>query len=248
MGEREPRPAVVVVTGTDTGVGKTVTTAALAASARADGLRVLVVKPTQTGVGGPVPDVADVDEVARLAGVETRELVRLDEPLAPDTAARRQGVVLPTVAEHARRVVELADGYDVVLVEGAGGLLVRLDGDGGTLLDLVRALRTSSGVDVGLDVGVVVVARPGLGTLNHTALTVEVLRAAGVEPSGVVLGTWPRHPGTAERCNLDDLPRTTGVPVLGRLPEGASALDLDAFAREVASELPTSAWLPRVRP
>lgn len=204
---------LVVVTGTDTGVGKTVATAALAARAAADGNRVLVVKPVQTGIGGAEPDVPDVDTVRALTGVDAVQLTALDEPLAPDTAARRQGVAIPDVAEHAARVRELAEGYDLVLVEGAGGLLVRIDGAGGTLLDLAVLLRAE----------VVVVARAGLGTLNHTELTVAALRHRGIEPAGLVIGSWPATPGLAERCNRDDLPRVTGVPVLAVLPEGAGS-------------------------
>ncbi|WP_418058343.1 dethiobiotin synthase [Pimelobacter simplex] len=212
---------VVVVTGTDTGVGKTIATAALAARARAEGQRVLVVKPVQTGIGGADPDPHDVDTVAALTGAEVLELAALDEALAPDTAARRAGAPLPTVADHAGRIRDLAASgeHDLVLVEGAGGLLVRLDLDDGTLLDLAVAL----GADV------VVVARAGLGTLNHTELTVAALRARGVVPLGVVIGAWPCSPGLAERCNRDDLPRVTGLPVLAVVPEGAGSLLPDAF-------------------
>ncbi|HVK27929.1 MAG TPA: dethiobiotin synthase [Nocardioides sp.] len=220
---------VVVVTGTDTGVGKTIATAALAARAAAAGERVLVVKPVQTGIGGTDPDVPDVDTVGALAGVDTVQFVALDEPLAPDTAARRQGVPIPTVREHVARIRELLPSYDLVVVEGAGGLLVRLDAEGGTLLDIARdltfALRRRGPDDVvSSPVEVVVVTRAGLGTLNHTELTVTALRAVQVEPAGLVIGAWPAAPGLAESCNRDDLTRITGVPVLGVIPEGAGSL------------------------
>jgi dethiobiotin synthetase len=215
---------VVVVTGTDTDVGKTVAVAALAATGSG---RVLVVKPVQTGVGGDEPGPHDARTVERLTGVACRELVVLDDPLAPDTAARRQGVDLPTVDDHLRAVVGLAGQHDVVMVEGAGGLLVRLDGDGGTILDLAVGLRDAAPSDVVVEV--VVVVRAGLGTLNHAALTVEALRSRGVEPRGLVVGSWPADPGLAERCNRDDLPRVTGVPVLAVLPAGAGALTREEF-------------------
>jgi dethiobiotin synthetase len=215
----------VVVTGTSTEVGKTVVTAALAAVAATSGSRVLVVKPVQTGVASAEP--GDADEVARLAGVDTVTFTALDEPLAPDTAARRAGVAVPSVAEHAARVRKVAAAYDVVLVEGAGGLLVRLDTEGGTLLDLAAGLADApSGTDT---VEVVVVCAAGLGTLNHTELTVGALRARGLEPAGLVIGSWPDAPGLAESCNAEDLPRVTGVPLLGRVPAGAGALDREAF-------------------
>lgn len=229
---------VMVVTGTDTGVGKTIATAALAARAAADGERVLVVKPVQTGIGGSDPDIPDVDTVGALAGVDAVQFVALDEPLAPDTAARRQGVPIPTVREHVSRIRELLPSYDLVLVEGAGGLLVRLDAEGGTLLDIARdltfALRRRGADDVvSSPVDVVVVTRAGLGTLNHTELTVTALRAVQVEPAGLVIGSWPSSPGLAETCNRDDLTRITGVPVLAVVPEGAGSLPGDGFRAAV---------------
>lgn len=209
---------ILVVTGTGTGVGKTVATAALAA--RASGT-VIVVKPVQTGV---LPgEVGDVDDVRRLAGCEVTEFVRLPDPLAPDTAARLAGVTLPTVAEHASAIRKLALDYDTVIVEGSGGLLVRLDSADGTLLDLAEAASAS----------VVVVVDAGLGTLNHTELTVAALRARGVEPSGLLIGAWPSSPGLAENCNLADLPRVSGVPLLAVIQEGAGVLDQATFTAAV---------------
>ncbi|WP_236749798.1 ATP-dependent dethiobiotin synthetase BioD [Aeromicrobium erythreum] len=193
----------------------------------------MVVKPVQTGIGGADPEPRDARTVERLTGVECRELVALDDPLAPDTAARRQGVALPPVSEHVGAVLELAADHDVVLVEGAGGLLVRLDTDGGTLLDLAVGLTEAAPPDVTVDV--VVVARAGLGTLNHTALTVEALRDRGVEPLGLVVGAWPERPGLAETCNRDDLPRVTGVPVVAVLPAGSGSLAREEFVTTAPS-------------
>jgi dethiobiotin synthetase len=201
----------VVVTGTDTGVGKTVATASLAASYAADGRHVAVVKPVQTGLGPEEP--GDLDEVTALSGVQdVHELVRLPDPLAPDSAARLRGTPLPTVGELAERVAAVPG--DVVLVEGAGGVLVHLDREGGTIADLALALRGD-----GAEVKVLVVTAAGLGTLNHTQLTVEALRRRGIEPAGLVIGRWPREPDLAQRCNRDDLPRVTGVPVVSVLAE-----------------------------
>jgi dethiobiotin synthetase len=204
---------VLVVTGTSTGVGKTIATAALALVSPAP---VTVVKPVQTGVGDGSPGDADV--VRALTGCAVEEWTRLDEPLAPDTAARRARVSIPRVAEHAERVRTLADDRATVIVEGAGGLLVRLDTDGGTLLDLAADLARAHPVEV------VVVVAAGLGTLNHTELTVGALRERGLEPRGLIVGSWPTEPGLAERCNLEDLPRVTGVPLLAVIPAGAGAM------------------------
>ncbi|MFC6288381.1 dethiobiotin synthase [Nocardioides sp. GCM10027113] len=223
---------VVVVTGTNTGVGKTVATAALALRA-ADHGSVVVVKPVQTGIsphgvpadnpGGDYSEVPDADEVHRLTGCAVQEFTCLEDPLAPDTAARLRDVRIPAVAEYADRIRVLADFHDTVVVEGAGGLLVRLDTDGGTLLDLAALLAESVPVEV------VVVTAAGLGTLNHTELTVGALRARGLEPQGLVIGSWPDEPGLAERCNLEDLPRVSGVPLLAKVPAGAGALDRERF-------------------
>jgi dethiobiotin synthase len=204
---------ITIVTGTSTGVGKTVATAALAATATGS---VVVVKPVQTGA---VDGDSDAREVARLTGVETEEWTALEEPLAPDTAARRQGVDLPSVASYVARIDGLTQ--DTVIVEGAGGLLVRLDASGGTVLDLASLL------DAVTEVEVVVVVAAGLGTLNHTELTVDALRARGLPVRGLVVGSWPAEPGLAERCNLEDLQRI--APLLAVIPAGAGALDQVAF-------------------
>ena len=203
----------VVVTGTDTGVGKTVVTAALAARATSS---VAVVKPAQTGVAAGQP--GDLEHVRALSGVEElHELARYPDPLAPATAARRAGLAPVTPAQVAAYVRGLRQ--DLVLIEGAGGLLVHFDDEGGTLADVARLLGAP----------VVVVTRAGLGTLNHTALTCEALRARGLECAGVVVGSWPADPDLASTCNLDDLAAYAGAPVLGRLPEGAGSLTREQF-------------------
>ncbi|SFS72513.1 dethiobiotin synthase [Saccharopolyspora flava] len=212
---------IVFVTGTDTGVGKTVATAALAVHLGPD---VVVVKPTQTGTDEP-----DAEVVRRLAGCRVAQLAHLPDPLAPDTAARLRGTAVPAIGEHATRLAELARRYEVVIVEGAGGALVRLDTAGGTLPDLAAELARDH------EVRVQVVTRVGLGTLNHTELTVEALRGRGLDPAGLVLGSVPAKPDLAERCNTTELPRVTGVPVLAALPEGAGSLPPGEFRARAGS-------------
>jgi dethiobiotin synthetase len=133
------------------------------------------------------------------------------------------------VAEYADRIRVLTGFHDVVLVEGAGGLLVRLDTDGGTLLDLAAELAETVPVEV------VVVAAAGLGTLNHAELTVGALRARGLEPAGLVIGAWPAEPGLAELCNAEDLPRLTGVPLIATIPAGVGALGSAEFQAQAPS-------------
>lgn len=221
----------VVVTGTSTGVGKTVATAALACAYRSRGLSVSVVKPYQTGITGAEP--SDVAAVQALSGCDdVHELVRIDDALAPESAARLCGLEIPTVGQLLDTVAEYAEGRDVTLVEGAGGVAVRLDLDGGTIASLAAGLR-----DRGHRLHLVVVTSLSLGTLNHTELTVGALRSYGLEPAGLVLGSVPAELGLAERCNVEDLPRLTAVPVIGRIPSGAGALPPDDFRRSAPSWL-----------
>lgn len=222
-------PPIVLVTGTDTGVGKTVTTAALASALQAEGRSVAVYKPCQSGAA--VGD-SDCTEIARLAGPLTAEAgVVLQEPLAPVHAAALDRVALPPLAAHATRVRELASTHDHVLVEGSGGLLVELDHDGGTLADLGRHL--------GPDAGFVVVARPALGTLNHTALTLEALERRDLAVQGVVLGSWPDDPGVLEHGNRATLGASR--PLLGVIPERAADLPPVTF-REASAHWLSGAW------
>lgn len=231
-------PSVVIVTGTGTEVGKTVATAALAAMIRARGASVAVVKPTQTGIRHGAP--GDIDVIRDLVGEEGRgasyhEIVRLRDPLAPDVAARREQTALPRVVGHARRIAELATTHDVVLVEGAGGLLVRMDACGGTLADIGTALRYK-----GVSTGFVIVVAPGLGTLNTTALTCEALRSRSLPVLGLVIGSWPDEPDLAMTENLTDLPAVAGAPLLGRIPDGAGGLTSSEFRAGVPQWLTIS--------
>ena len=210
--------SVLFVTGTGTEIGKTVTTAAIAATALARGRSVAVLKPAQTGVGAQEP--GDAAEVQRLAGpVTTAELARYPEPLAPATAAVRAG--LPPVLPHdiAEAAAKLDVSHDLVLVEGAGGLLVRFDAEGHTLADAARLA----------DAPVLVVAQAGLGTLNAIALTALALRSYGLRSPGVVVGSWPAAPDLAARCNLAEFADVAGAPLLGLVPEGSGALPPSAF-------------------
>jgi len=214
--------SVLVVTGTDTGVGKTITVAALAARALAQGRSVAVVKAAQTG------DDDDAGVVRTLSGVEHVEtLARYPEPLAPAAAARRAGVHAIGAAEIAAAVAAL--DHDLVLVEGAGGVLVHFDDAGSTIADVAALLGAPA----------VVVARAALGTLNHTALTCEALRARQVTVAGVIIGAWPADPGLAERLGRDDLPRYAGAPLLGALPEHAGQLAPHHFRAQAHDWIPT---------
>ncbi len=204
--------SVLVVTGTDTGVGKTVATATLACHARLAGVDVAVCKPVQTG--SPRDD--DLADVARLSGVNALYgSWRYPEPLAPAAAAQRAGMALPTRDELVGSVASV--DAKLTLVEGAGGLLVELGADGVTLRDLACDLGAPA----------LVVVSPGLGTLNHTALTLEALAAHRIPCAGLVIGAWPREPSVAEVGNRDALGRMAAVRAV--LPAGAGEMSAAEF-------------------
>jgi dethiobiotin synthetase len=215
---------VLIVSGTGTEVGKTVVTAAIAAIAADSGLRVAVVKTAQTGE--PPELTGDLDVIHRLSGVTgTYELARFGDPLSPEAAARtaaRPPLDLAAAAVFIKRL-----DADMILVEGAGGLLVRYDAAGTTIADLAAMLATP----------VLVVTTPGLGTLNHTALTLEALASRRLTVAGVVIGAWPADPGLAERCNLTDLAAIAGSPLAGALPAGAARLSRGDFLRVARASL-----------
>jgi len=205
---------VVLITGTGTGVGKTIATAALASCAR----DVAVCKPIQTGADD------DLAEVARLSGAtELVSVARYPEALAPVAAAAAAGRSLPSAQEIIAAVRAVDRPGRLTLVEGAGGLLVELAAGGVTLRDLA----------VELVAPVLVVCEAGLGTLNHTALTLEALEHKGISCAGLVIGSWPENPGAAEAFNrgaLEDL-----APVRAVLPAGAATLspvDFSMMARD----------------
>jgi dethiobiotin synthetase len=222
---------VLVVTGTGTGVGKTVVTAALASCARQVGLDVAVCKPVQTGLDAGDDDLT---EIARLTGVTPLVgLARYPQPMAPVAAAEQAGVRLPTRGEVLQLVRDTDRTRRLTLVEGAGGLLVELADAGVTLRDLAADL----------DAAVLVVATAGLGTLNHTALTLEALGAREVSCAGVVIGSWPARPGAVETSNRSALARF--APLRAVLPAGAGSLDTGAFAAMSAQAFDRN-WLESV--
>jgi len=207
---------VLVVTGTGTGVGKTVATAALASCALQAGVDVAVCKPVQTGTDDGDDDLAEVARLSRVA--DLAGLARYPLPLAPVAAAERAGMALPGRDELLRFIGRVDRPGRLTLVEGAGGLLVELGESGVTLRDLAADLRAA----------VLVVVAPELGTLNHTALTLEALAAQGVSCAGLVIGSWPEHPGPAEESNRSALGRL--APVRAALPAGAGSLGAGEFA------------------
>lgn len=206
----------LLVTGTDTGVGKTVIAAAAVLALRERGVRAIGFKPAETGVTDS--ELSDSQVLAEASGVDeplALPLLRLAEPLTPALAAERAGSRLDRREVGDRLRALWAEGYTLV-VEGAGGLLAPLDW-GFTSLDLAAEHL--------LDV--LVVARAGLGTLNHVLLTVEAIERRHVGLAGVVLNGAGDPPDLAERTNPDALARLRPDLRLLSLPRvsGADALD-----------------------
>ncbi len=234
------------VTGTDTGVGKTVVAAAITVVLRNAGVNAAPMKPVQTGarrVGGELRS-EDLDFCLKASELELdyEEYkllcpVRLPLAASPHLAAAKAGVHL-SASEIAGAVLRAARRWPYLVVEGAGGVLVPLNNEE-TFLELT----------VRLDLPVVVVTRPGLGTINHTLLTVRELVRAGLRIAGVVFcHSTPEPPGLIEKDNVRTIERLTGVRVLGRLPYlgDLSRLDPRRFALRAADSLIPAGGLKRI--
>lgn len=217
---------VLLVTGTGTGVGKTVVTAAISTLAVNAGKSVAVVKPGQTGVEGD--DCGDIDDVKRLAGVKNlREVMRYPDPIAPAAAARIKGLPTIVMRETAELIGALAAENDLVVVEGAGGLLVEYNPERETIADLARLTSAE----------VVVAVLPNLGTLNQTALTLEALEYRKLPLAGIVIGRWPKVPEMVCQCNIVDLETIAKRPLSGAIRERAGHLAKPEFLAAADSGL-----------
>lgn len=217
------------VTGTGTGVGKTIVSAALLAAMRAAGEPVRAYKPVVTGLDDPPAEWPPDHELLALAAGMTPEDVaplRYGPAVSPHLAAELTGETIEPAALVA--AVRQAPNHTLV-VEGVGGLLVPLAQDF-TVRDLA----------VELALPLVIAASPGLGTINHTLLTVEAARAAGLHVATVVLTPWPTEPSRMELSNQQTIEQIGAVEV-ATLEEISSA-DIPALARSGA-RLPWRDWL-----
>jgi dethiobiotin synthetase len=222
-------PRGIFVTGTDTGVGKTIVAATLARLLRMNGVAVGVMKPVTSGCreedGKLVSD--DARLLCQAAGIQLCDDVapyRLHESIAPAEAARIDGVRIDFSNVKAA-FDRLASSYQYVIVEGAGGLMVPLSG-GLLVADLAREL----------ELPLLVVARPGLGTINHTVLTCFAARQLGLQVAGVIVNGMPASPGLAEQGAPHQIGSLCGAPVLGIWPQRDEVDEM-----EIVDEL--AAWL-----
>ena len=216
------------VTGTDTDIGKTALSALLLAELRRRGINAAPTKPAQTGCEGGVPDLDYSLSMARMS-VSDEDYANMSpyqfEPAcSPHLAAEMAGTVID-ISEMVIAARTLASEYEFVIAEGAGGVLVPLnrraasvaqiisEGNraqpGSTMLDLMQALKLP----------ILLAARPGLGTINHTLLSIRALRSDGLDIAGIVLvASQPGEPGFIEEDNIVTIEQFGKVPVLGTIP------------------------------
>jgi len=216
----------VFVTGTDTEVGKSVLAASICAALSAGGQRVGAFKPVVTGLDEETGEFGRDHELlasAASAGQAPEDVApyRFGPPVSPHLAAELAGVTIEPA-----ELVAAARAHELVVCEGVGGLLVPI-----TPGYLVRDLA----VDLALPV--VIAARRGLGTINHTLLTVEAARAAGLQVAGVVMTPWPDEPAPMERSN-----RAT-VEQLGRVAVSGLPRAMPDTLVEAGRALPVDDWL-----
>jgi dethiobiotin synthetase len=220
------------VTGTDTGVGKTILSATLLAAMASSGVSVRAHKPIVTGLDEPSGEwPPDHELLAAAASMKPEEVspLRYGPSVSPHLAARLAGERIDP-ADLVARAQRAGEEGSSLIVEGVGGLLTPLS-DNSTVRDLAAAL--------GLPV--LIAARAGLGTINHTLLTLQAARTAGLDVRAIVLTPWPAEPAVLERSNRETIARLGEIEVtgLGHVPSPA-AVDLT----RVGDTLPWRRWCP----
>ena len=221
------------ITGTDTGVGKTLVTACLTALLNESGTNTVPYKPVQSGgiataAGWLAEDVMFYQDVCTLPYTQSQLCSYCLEPaFSPHLAARETGVQIEATRMK-KQFHHLACSHDIVLVEGAGGLAVPItetDNELYMTVDLIRELRLP----------LLLVTHAGLGTLNHTVLTVEYARSHGLAIIGLLINRMPTVPTIMQQDNVRMIEKLTGAPVLGIIPELTDASPSNV--RQVLPEL-----------
>lgn len=206
------------VTGTDTDIGKTALSGLLLAELRRRGLNAAPMKPAQTGCEDGVPDLDYSLSMAQMAvsaeNYTNMSPYRFEPACSPHLAAKMAGTEIE-IAEMVIAARTLAAEYEFVIAEGAGGIVVPLNRRE-TMLDLMQALKYP----------VLLAARPGLGTINHTLLSIRALRSDGLDIAGIVfVASTNQEPGFIEEDNVTTIEQFGKVPVLGTIPYCAQLAD-----------------------
>jgi dethiobiotin synthetase len=247
-GIRLTRPGLFI-TGTDTGVGKTVATCAIAWALRRQnpGIRVGVCKPYATGCRNQREGLVSEDAEALAYFADTRvdldtvNPIRFIPPMAPGPAAAVTGTA-PDIDALTRALIRIDQAHDVLLIEGVGGLLVPLDG--------TRPNLTVLNLAVELALPTLVVARAGLGTLSHTAMTCRLLKQAGIKIAGLAVNNYEpdvaKHTDASMATNLQWLQKMNAVDLLAvapKQPDGAVAPEKGIIAQDVLAAFMRTDWL-----
>lgn len=218
----------IFITGTDTGVGKTYVAAGLIRAAKGKGLSVCPMKPVETGCGVRNGKLVPEDAVRLMKAADVDEPVdfinpyRLKKPLAPSVASEIEGISIDRkriIASYSR----MKRKYGLTVVEGAGGIMVPLAGQY-LVLDMIRDL----------NIPLVIVARPGIGTINHSLLTVAAARSRKLNVLGVIINyAVQKRTGLSEKTNPAVIEQLGAVPVLGTVPhlkDGSGAVGKEIFS------------------
>ena len=200
------------ITGTGTDVGKTVATAGIASVATASGLKTAVLKPIQTGVEEYTPDLCEVRRIAPGIMNIPQELATPYEyklPASPHLASKEENSRID-IAKLTDTIVEVESRYspDLILIEGAGGVMVPIKKDF-LFLDLLRIAQIPA----------IVVATSGLGTINHTLLTLNILKREGIETAGIIFNKMPKNPTIIEKDNVRVISEISKIPTLAVIEE-----------------------------
>lgn len=203
----------VFITGTDTGVGKTYVAAGIASELRRRGVDVGVMKPAETGCSMRAGRLVPGDALRLMKAAEVRDSLslvnpyRFTPPLAPAVAADLEGKKID-LDKITNTYQKLSKRHEFMIVEGAGGIMVPLSRNA-SYLDLAEAL----------GIPVLIVARPGLGTINHTLLTIAVLKERSIAIAGIAINHADnRKAGLAEKTSPEIIERISGVKIAGTIP------------------------------
>lgn len=207
------KPKAVFITGTDTGVGKTIVSAGLALALKSRGIRVGVMKPVATDCFGPNNRLISMDAAYLMEAAENEfpplvNPLRYRNPLAPQVAAtiEKKEIHIEVIYKAFETLQKL---YDFVIVEGIGGLMVPIT-QNFYVSNLIKEL----------NIPTLIVSRPGLGSINHTLLTIEACMIRGIDVTGIIFNRMPvANYSLAEITNPKVIHDLTGVPILGNLPE-----------------------------
>jgi dethiobiotin synthetase len=221
------------ITGTGTDIGKTFITAGLALSAVQNGENTAVIKPVQTGIGEYVPDLCEIRRIVP-------EIMNLPEdiatpysfklPASPHLAAAEESQFIDiSVIKDALLKVEQLYTPDTILIEGAGGVLVPLTPEF-LMIDLMQEL----------NMPVIVVASAGLGTINHTLMTIEILKSKGIDIAGIIFNKMPADPTVIELDNVKIIEQISGVEVIAVVKQCPALQSERKFLSSYRSQLSLS--------